>query len=215
MKRCIRETTPGSPPGVWRANPGALRNWSLWVRVGLVLAGWCGPAWGGMSVYHDLSAWQAACPVYEVETFTDTALNPGLTVDTDNGHIDTVRGVWADSLVTNPPATTTWNFDATKLGFGALWDLAGPGGVGASIRVFLDDELVGEEILATTNWGFWGVVSTRPFNSVHLTTGSTPGWRESYEMDNLMYGVPEPVSLALLATGGLLVLGRRRAARLT
>jgi len=143
-----------------------------------------------VSIYTDRPTWEGAVPTYAEEFFTDAILNAGLSVVSDNGYVDTVKGVWWDRLeVANPRTTTTWSFTQAVNGYGANWDANIPGGPGSRIQLLLDGIPVGQEIPNTIQWGFWGVTSTTPFNQVRLEAGTDPsGWCETYEMDNMVYG---------------------------
>ncbi len=152
------------------------------------------PVVAGTTVYTSRSAWEAAASTYQEEDFDDGVLDPGISVTTNNGVIKAGTGalgpdnVWWDRLVVpaSGATTTTWQFDTPLMGFGAYWDLAGPGGPGASIRMYLNGTLVGQEIHRSTGGSFWGVTNG-PFDTVLLTSGSTIGWCETYEMDNMVY----------------------------
>ena len=147
----------------------------------------------------DQSGWEAAVGTWQTEDFTDATLNPGLSVVSDfPGHVDTTKGVWWDRLVVSPPTTTTWQFDTPIHGFGATWNPGVPGGPGASIAVKINGSWVYVgQIPGTYVNIFWGFVSDVPFTEVLLEHGTTSGWCETYEMDDLVYG-PLPQYL----TGG-------------
>lgn len=128
---------------------------------------------------------------YCEEDFDDGVLDPGISVVTNNGVIQAGSGVlgpdkvWWDRVIPGS-ATTTWSFATPLVGFGAYWDLSGPGGPGTSIRMYLNGVLVGQEINRNTGGTFWGVTNG-PFDTILLTSGSTTGWCETYEMDNMVY----------------------------
>ncbi|MFH1371694.1 MAG: hypothetical protein ABII09_10485 [Planctomycetota bacterium] len=170
----------------------------------------------GRSVWED-----AVNHNFEEEFFTDATLNPGISVVTNNGYVDVSgaegygAGVWWDRVIpaSDPagPATTTWTFADPIVGYGGNWNLAGPGGPGTNIQLYLDGMPVGSEIMNTYAGEFFGVVSTLAFNQVVVTAGSNPGgWCETYTLDNMVY-TPEPCTLSLLAFGGLALLRKRRA----
>jgi hypothetical protein len=153
------------------------------------------------TVYTDRASWEAAVGgAYLEEDFDDGVLNPGVTVvPAQYAEIEPGTGilgpdnVWSDVLICwsdIEAITTTWMFAAPIWGFGAYWDPNGPGGPGANIRMYLDGELVGSEILGTTAGTFWGVTNG-PFDTVRLTAGSECGgaWCETYEMDNMVYSL--------------------------
>jgi hypothetical protein len=152
------------------------------------------------TVYTDRASWEAAVAgAYLEEDFDDGVLDPGISVmSTLPGAIQPGSGVlgpdnvWWDRLICpgQGETVTAWTFAAPISAFGADWDLAGPGGPGANIQMYLNGELVGSEILGTTEGTFWGVTNG-PFDTVLLTSGSECGWAwcETYEMDNMVYSL--------------------------
>jgi hypothetical protein len=146
---------------------------------------------------------------YQEEFFTDTTLNAGVSVISNNGFIDTVNSCWHDQVI--PEETiTTWVFAQPIVAYGAYWDLAGPGGPGANIQLYLNGTPVGSEISSTYSGGFFGVVSTSAFNQVLITAGSNapPAWCEEYTMRNMVY-VPEPATILVIGLGAMLMKKKR------
>ena len=149
--------------------------------------------------------------VFSEEFFADTTLNPGLSVVTSAGSVGS--GMWNDRLDPGPPDTTTWFFATPIIGFGGNWDLAGPGGPGMGIHLFLDGVSVGDEIPNSFAGEFFGLISTTLFDEVLLTVGAQTGGAETYTLDNMVYAVPEPVTLSLLGLGGLVLFCKKRRAQ--
>ncbi len=156
----------------------------------------CGIASAATTIYTSRSLWENAVGAYAEESFSDITLNPGVSVDSDLGSI--LGGVWNDAIgdetIPNGPSTTTWYFTPPIYAYGGNWDLAGPGGQGSSIRVYINSTLVGQ-IPNTYSGQFWGFVSTEPFDNVFLKKGTSTGWRELYEMDNMVYAFASGLEL--------------------
>jgi len=161
-----------------------------------------------VTVYTDRLAWEAAVGNFQEEFFDDGVLDPGVSVVTVNGLMQAGSGVlgpdtvWWDRVIPQSD-TTTWSFATPLVGFGAYWDLAGPGGPGTGIALSLDGYVLATEIVNSTQGGFFGVTSTTPFNAVLVSAGTDPiGWAETYEMDNMVTStIPAPGAILLGSIG--------------
>jgi PEP-CTERM motif len=169
------------------------------------------------------------------EDFSDTTLATGLTlVSAGGGSIS--GGILSNAVAvfglcidggTGCPSTTVFDFSPGTTAFGATWDLA-PAGAGSGI--FFEVTLAGGGTQTITPGilnpptggtfsGFYGFVSDTAFTEVRLGSGFT-GNGETFNADNLEFAVPgqtttttggsvpEPGTLALLASGLVLVSAR-------
>jgi hypothetical protein len=151
------------------------------------------PVLGAATVYTDKAAWEAAVEAYATEDSSDAALNPEISVASDNGYVDTVNGVWWDRVDDGDwgdYGETTWTFAAPICAWGGTFDAYNPGGPGSSILVeYLDGTTAVVGIIPnTTADTFWGFVSDEPFTKVHLEDAALIGGAcETYEMDDMVY----------------------------
>lgn len=152
--------------------------------VTLLILGFTAPATKAtITTIIDRATWESAVNnSFEEEFFSDSTLNPGVSVISSVGNVS--GGRWSDRL--DGSDTTTFIFDDPIIGFGGSWDLS-PGGPGTGIRLYLDGVLVGNEILDSYTGQFFGVVSDVPFNEVLLTEGTQSGVAETYYLDNMVY----------------------------
>ncbi|KQT31992.1 hypothetical protein ASG29_09010 [Sphingomonas sp. Leaf412] len=166
------------------------------------------PATATTTVYTDQAAFDVAAGTTAVEDFGDTMLVSGLTYSSTVGTIGS--GVFNDRLVIGAQ-TTTFNFADGTTSFGANFDLT-PGGQGLGIKFLLSlasggTEMVSAEVPQAFSGQFFGFTSSSAFTSVTLQGGTQSGVAETYNLDNLRFGVsaaggvPEPATWALMILG--------------
>jgi hypothetical protein len=166
------------------------------------------------TVYTDKASWESAFSTVATEDFTDSVLNTGVSVVSNNGSV--TGGEWQDVITST--GTTTFSFASGIFGFGGDWDLAGPGGQGTGIIVTLTllaggTEVLTTEIPRTLAGTFWGFVSDVAFTDVLLTMGTQATGIETFHMDNMVYSaspVPVPAAVWLFGSGLLGLLGLKR-----
>jgi hypothetical protein len=146
------------------------------LAITLIILGLTAPAAeAAITTYTNRAAWENAVNNnFEEEFFTDSTLNPGVSVVSSAGHVS--GGVWSDRL--NGSDTTTFIFADPIIGFGGNWNLA-PAGAGTGIRIYFDGVFVGSEIPDSYTGQFFGAVSDVPFNEVLLTEGTQSGVAET------------------------------------
>jgi hypothetical protein len=164
-----------------------------------------GSAQAAVTVHTDLNSWRSNLGGYVTETFNTGLLSHGISVTSTQGHIDS--GWWSDRVTFAD--TTQWIFSEPLNAWGAdLWDLAGPGGQGIGIQVYLDGGAVPTEIPNSLVSDFWGVTSTVSFTQVLLTVGTQVGVQETYVMDNMSYSVaPDSTPAPIPAPGAIVLCG--------
>jgi hypothetical protein len=166
------------------------------------------------TIYNDISTWVAACPDSKLQDFDEAfpgGLNPGVSVTTVNGFVDTTTSLWHDIVVPGG-ATTTWTFATPIHGLGGFFDLAVPGGPGTGIDVFADGFQVSASpsIPNTYDGGFWGFLSPSTFTSITFASDGQSGIQETYTLDDLRYcPVPVPPAVLLFGSGLLGLVGFR------
>lgn len=176
-----------------------------------------GPAQGAEAeIFLDRSAWEHRFSAFAEDQFTGNTLNPFVRAFTVHGQLRASK--FLDRI--GPGEGTLWEFGGMLHGFGADWDLAGVGGPGTGLSVFIGvtrgDTLIGE-ISRFSAGGFWGFTSLEGFNAVFIMPGTQAPGVESYTMDNMVWStgktvpLPSVVELGLIGFAGLLfVRGRRR-----
>ena len=144
---------------------------------------------GQVTVYTDRSTWEAAVVSFHEEFFDDATLNPGIS----SNKSAVASGVWSDQVSLGYPSSETWfSFDPEIYAFGGDWDMS-PLGPGSGIGISLDG--VPEGYIDGYYAGFWGIVSTEPFNTVLLQATSMGPGVETFELDNMVYSKPIEVDI--------------------
>lgn len=205
-----------------------------------------------LQIYQDKSAWASNVGTVSTEDFADNTLNAGLQIKTTQGQIDTATGKWSDVLSPDRQARqlqtvdsldsaiptdtngttlsqTRFTFSEAIMSVGGDWDTQ-PGGHGTKIWLTLLNggiEVLSQEI-PHLNGTFWGLVSDLAFTDMVLTSGTNAAIKETYFLDNLVYGsrnapqtsantvaTPLPAAFWLFVSGllGLISIKRRSTTR--
>jgi hypothetical protein len=174
-----------------------------------------------VSFYNSEAAFEASHFSGSLEQFEDTTLNSGLSITSDNTEFAITGGHMHDRLVAGSGRVTTFEFGSSVNAFGGDFDL-GVAGFGQGIAVTFQAFLGATQVLSQqiTGDGFFGFITDvgSLFNKVVFTAGSASGAAETYNLDNLRYGlhtpsaVPVPAALFLFAPALLGFLGLRRKA---
>ncbi len=182
-------------------------NRLAWVVVvlGLFIASTC-PRAATIQVYNDQASWELQSPGFSTEDFEGGALSDGLMIASDLGSIR--NGMWQDIVTPDRPGgrddstRTRFDFSSEIMSLGGIWNTV-PAGHGTKIRITLinDQEQVLSSEIPHLRGEFWGLVADTPFTSVLLTVGSHAGVKETFHLDNLVFGsyVPETTPDASLA----------------
>jgi hypothetical protein len=164
----------------------------------------------------DPNAFTYYCPVPVVENFEDTTLIPGLSITEVNGAGTIALGVYQNTVRASVPRYQIFNYDPGMNAFGAWFDLAGPGGPGSEIDVYIDDNNQFVMTIPRTASGqFYGFIADGTFTKVRLEDHQNPlGVQEQYALVDLaVCPIPIPPSAILLGSGLLALVGlgfRRR-----
>jgi hypothetical protein len=170
------------------------KSWGLLITA---LVTFASPAQSATTFYTDRDAFEAAMTAFANEQFEDNAFVTGLGVTSDVGVVQ--DGMWYDR-VTMDGDSTTWSFDTSVTAWGGDFDLS-PVGNGQSLKFTLDgaDEL--DMQLAVYEPTFYGFITDTSFSSLAIESGDRGGLAETYEMDNVTFGLAHPVAAVPLPAG--------------
>lgn len=181
-----------------------------------------------LEIYTDKSAWASKSGAFATETFDDSLLDKGLSITSTQGLIE--QGMWRDVLAPDTygkePSNTRLSFAGNVMSLGGDWDTR-PAGHGTKIWLTLYQgatPILSREI-PHLEGSFWGLVSDTAFTDIVLTSSDGQGIKETYHLDNLVYGMPDasnklaavplPAAFWLFASGllGLFSIRRRHRPR--
>jgi len=190
----------------------------LTVLVLLVVVGFVGGVQAyTITTYNDYFSWASGIGPIVNENFENLTLEPGFSI-TEVGGAGTINlGVYLNIVDKDVPRYQIFNFAPGMYAFGAFLNLAGPGGQGSSIDMYInDDNTFVMNIPRTAAGEWWGFVADAPFFGVRFEDGQDPyGYQETYYSIDLSLApsaVPEPATMLLLGSGliGLAGYARRR-----
>lgn len=156
---------------------------------GLLFCALANPANAAVTLYTDMTDWQAATSgVSFTEKFDDATLECGLTYVSDVGYI--ASGRFNDRVTRSGAESTTLQWVMPVDAVGGIWDLSpgGPGqGLALTAEVYAGGMVSIHEIPNTTVGSFIGFVSDEPINKLIIRAGTQSGVAETYALDDLVW----------------------------
>lgn len=152
----------------------------------------------------DKEAFTTICPSVVVKNFEDAMLIPGLSITEVNGAGTIHDGVYQNSVRGFTGRYQVFNYSPGMYGFGAWFDLAGPGGPGSEIDLYINDNM---QFVVTIPRDYAGqfqgffVSSDDPFYGVRFVDHENPlGNQETYALVDLaVCPVPVPPAFSCWA----------------
>lgn len=150
-----------------------------------------------IEIYMDKSAWVSKTGAFATKTFDDSPLDNGLSTASTQGRV--ASGMWQDVLSPDTDSkkagNTRFSFAHDVMSIGGDWDTR-PAGHGTRIWLTLFQgatQILSREI-PHLEGSFWGLFSDTAFTDIVLTSSDGPGIKETYHLDNLVYGTPTALS---------------------